>query len=620
MDLQCTLMDHAVLQRNSNNVSEHSFKGLTETAGKLLLTVSKDGNIFAGFDGVEIGSANRGKLTGCIKGLPTGGPYKLELQIAGSREKITVKDVLVGDLWLLGGQSNMADSGFMPSLTEKNDMVHAFYMNNNWDIAEDPLHDVGHAAAPVHGGNPSNPYPRKRLRGTGPGTSFGVEMFKATGVPQGLIACAHGGTSLEQWDPAKKKMGGYSLYGALYGRLEMLGGKVAGLVWYQGCNESGSAEKAAAYDRNTRKIFAAVRRDCKDPDLPIVLAQLGPQISTAAEKSICEKNWMTIRCAQYKIGQTLKNCACVPTIDLELDDLVHLSNRAVNILGKRFAAAMLQLRGKKEILPPIALAKVKCSSDPVTQNALLKIEFKNVQGKLVSGSNPCGFSVLDADNNFYCDVIRTRLEGNAVLLQTRVPAIFFSRDYRIAYGALLQPHANITDEGGRSLPCFIASAPKLNARLTDMVKHALISEAVFTDDSYAALKLPENHEQLKYTPAPFQSFYMPAPRPAEYTTEHKVFVYKFRIRLVEDMSLNVLFGADASFLLYLDGKKFHHQCTSNPVVIDEFKLPVKLSAGVHEFACVFSSNGGCGWGICCRFKRLDGKILPEIVNICEAEK
>jgi hypothetical protein len=165
-----------------------------------MMSVYHNGEIFNRLENVEIGSAANGKFSGRIAGLPAGGPYTVELSIGKGGEKKCYKDILVGDLWLLAGQSNMADSGFMPSCSEVDPMVHAFYMTDNWGVAEDPLHDTAHAVAPVHGGNPANPY-GKRLRGTGPGLPFGLAMYKKSGVPQGLIALAHGGTSLAQWDP-----------------------------------------------------------------------------------------------------------------------------------------------------------------------------------------------------------------------------------------------------------------------------------------------------------------------------------------------------------------------------------------------------------------------------------
>ena len=59
-------------------------------------------------------------------------------------------------------------------------------------------------------------------------------MHRVTGIPQGIIACADGGTSMQQWDPARKSEGGKSLYGATLRRVQKNGGKVAGVIWYQG--------------------------------------------------------------------------------------------------------------------------------------------------------------------------------------------------------------------------------------------------------------------------------------------------------------------------------------------------------------------------------------------------
>ena len=62
-------------------------------------------------------------------------------------------------------------------------------------------------------------------KGAGPGVSFANEMFRLTGVPQGLICCAHGGTTMAQWDPKLKKDGDNSLYGAMLNRVKRNGGE-----------------------------------------------------------------------------------------------------------------------------------------------------------------------------------------------------------------------------------------------------------------------------------------------------------------------------------------------------------------------------------------------------------
>ena len=40
-----------------------------------------------------------------LKALETGGPY--QLQIIGKENPISIKDILIGDVWLCSGQSNM---------------------------------------------------------------------------------------------------------------------------------------------------------------------------------------------------------------------------------------------------------------------------------------------------------------------------------------------------------------------------------------------------------------------------------------------------------------------------------------------------------------------------------
>ena len=49
---------------------------------------------------------------------------------------------------------------------------------------------------------------KTRKKGAGLGLPFAVAMVESTGVPIGLVASAHGGTSMEQWNPAKKEQGG----------------------------------------------------------------------------------------------------------------------------------------------------------------------------------------------------------------------------------------------------------------------------------------------------------------------------------------------------------------------------------------------------------------------------
>lgn len=615
MDFGLTVMDSAVFQRMSDNLSEHIFKGTCRSNGRVMMTATAKDGILNGFNQIQVGNAARGKFNGVIKGLPVGGPYTLAFSIENSREKAVFKNIQVGDLWLLAGQSNMADSAFMPSLAESDEHVNCFYMNNSWGMAVEPLHDVARAVAPAHGGDPRAPKPKKFLRGAGPGLPFGVEMYKATGVPQGLIACAHGGTSMSQWDPDKKSQGDYSLYGALYNRLQNLGGKVAGVLWYQGCNEVGSDDTVDSYEQNMIKLFKAFRRDCKNPQLPIVFAQLASYIFMTGELKECPRRWLKMRDTQFRLAKKIKNTVCVPTIDLELDDQIHLSNAAVVTLGKRMAEAMLGLRGDKTPVPQISPRKAICRENPITNCADVEILFDNVQGKLESVGPACGFCVVDKDGNFVAEAVRVFLHGSKVVVRTRILYALFASSFKIAYGGAFQPHANIIDEANRSLPCFIMAVADGCKNISPILNEALVSEAVPGDDTFDKLAVPANFDNVKFAPAPFNVFYLPAPRSAgDWDATPRVYYYKFKLNAAEDMDLVMLFGADAPFVLCCDGVEFARIHTGNPVNIDEFKIPLKLQAGTHEFLCVFSANGGRGYGICCRFKRKDGSVMPTYVK------
>ena len=59
-------------------------------------------------------------------------------------------------------------------------------------------------------------------------------MYDYEQVPQGVICCAHGGTSMDQWSPEGRDLGGdESLYGAMYRRFVHNGSRVKGMFWYQ---------------------------------------------------------------------------------------------------------------------------------------------------------------------------------------------------------------------------------------------------------------------------------------------------------------------------------------------------------------------------------------------------
>ena len=92
-----------------------------------------------------------GHWSGDVRNIPAGGPYKIELRIPGTAAATAVNDVLVGDLWVLAGQSNMEGVGDLVDTEMPHEkLAHNFDLADQWLVAEEPLHTLPGATDRVH--------------------------------------------------------------------------------------------------------------------------------------------------------------------------------------------------------------------------------------------------------------------------------------------------------------------------------------------------------------------------------------------------------------------------------------------------------------------------------------
>ncbi len=272
---------------------------------------------------------------GKLVGVPVGGPYWINLKINKGGGQVTQKvgPVFVGDLWVLAGQSNMQGVGDLVDVTPPHPLVMCLGMSGKWARAEEPLHWLVDSPDPVHSGNANDRASRSaeqhrtRTKGAGLGLPFAVAMVEQTRVPIGLVACAHGGTSMEQWNPAKKNEGGNSLYGSFLRQVRLAGGKVKGVLWYQG-EADANGEASKIYHRVFADFIASVRADLNQPDLPFYYVQIGRFITGADPKS-----WNAVQEAQRRLPERVPNTGVVSVIDLELDDLIHVGTQGLKRAG-----------------------------------------------------------------------------------------------------------------------------------------------------------------------------------------------------------------------------------------------------------------------------------------------
>ena len=320
-----------------------------------------------------------------IVGVPTGGPYSVTIFYEGGGQvgQVDLGPFYVGDLWVLAGQSNMEGVGDLADVTPPTDNVMLLGMNGKWTKASEPLHWLVDSPDPVHSGDPatredrSTAQHKSRVKGAGLGLPFAAVMATTTGVPVGLVACAHGGTSMEQWNPAKKGDGGKSLYGSMLRQVTLAGGKVKGVLWYQGESDANPAA-ADVFQQKFTDLIDAVRADFGQPYLPFYYVQIGRYVRAADPSS-----WNKVQEIQRKLPETIPNTAVVSVLDLELDDGIHVGTQGLKRLGARLAKiALRDLFGRAGATTP--------TFDRVTKGPgnTLVVKFKNVNIAADSGVGP----------------------------------------------------------------------------------------------------------------------------------------------------------------------------------------------------------------------------------------
>lgn len=272
--------------------------------------------------------------------VPVGGPYVVT---GGGAAGGRAEHVLVGDLWVLAGQSNMQGVGRLDhgATVEAGPLVGLLDMARRWREPHEPLHVLSQSPDPCHAGDTDELVEflldwdvTQAHLGAGLGVPFAQAMVDATGVPVGLVATAHGGTSLDQWSPAEAGRAAPSLYWSMIRSIAAAGGQVAGILWYQGESDC-TPEAAPSYGERFTVWVDAVRRDTGIPALPVHVVQLGRLVAEEGPHGD-GWTWDTVRAAQLGWRSTGAD-GMAAAIDLPLDDGIHISTTGLVRLGRRLA-------------------------------------------------------------------------------------------------------------------------------------------------------------------------------------------------------------------------------------------------------------------------------------------
>ena len=143
---------------------------------------------------VNVMASDDGRWSATLPAHGAGGPYVLSIKSGGTTR--VVRDVLVGDVWLASGQSNMewpvAQSGGADEVIASADdpQIRHFKLPKSWSAK--PERDVV-------GGDWVPASPESVAKFSAVAYAFARELRAATGVPIGIIDSTWGGSSIKAW-------------------------------------------------------------------------------------------------------------------------------------------------------------------------------------------------------------------------------------------------------------------------------------------------------------------------------------------------------------------------------------------------------------------------------------
>lgn len=391
--------------------------------------------------------------------------------------EVIFEDILVGDVWFIGGQSN-AELNLAPCMTLTPSID--FYDGDNFrlfsqtqafvythqEYCEAPQPDVI---------NPEwcwkRPDKAASLSFSAMGYYFGREMIKKTDVPIGIVMMCAGGACIRELLPedvaheigynygANVREAGY--YNTLIHPFLKLPFK--GMMYFQGESEGGDPNLAQRYDLELALLVADERKRF-GRDFPFYNIQISSYRSEGAQFF----PWLdVIRVKQVDALKLIPNSTLTVSMDLgspeDYEDWAH-SPRKLEV-GERLAALILAreygVGRETEVSSPMPVS-ARLSSDKTR----ITVDFTNVSaGLCVSGLDPVGsldksvqgFSVGARDSQ--TPVTATISSRCAVTVD--VPEGVDASQINYAYFPIVTPE-NADLRGGNNLP-----APAFSLKVTE---------------------------------------------------------------------------------------------------------------------------------------------------------
>jgi sialate O-acetylesterase len=402
-----------------------------------------------------------------------GGPFSL---VVKGTNTLTVSDVLVGEVWVGGGQSNM-------------EAVTSFFAGPNLDTVKTANYPNLRLMSFAKTKQWQACTPTVALNFSTTGFYFGRDLHKALNVPVGIVINAIGGADIESWlDPASVSadplLASDTSAGNLYRQwvVPLAPFAIHGVIWYQGENNatfSYSAHPtrtATYYGPRFKSLIPGWRAAWGQGDFPFYFAQLANdyavQTAPGANSALA-----TIREAQ-RLGLSVTNTEMVVTIDIGDATNVHPKDKW-DVGNRLLLPALAHLYGQPDLVYSGPMYK-----SMMIQGSNVRLIFRYATGLAAKGAQKLsGFEVAGSDNRWsFADAV---IHGDTVI----VGASAVSSPTQVRYAWADNPVCNLINgaglpaspfqTSGSQLPVSIASKAMSAGKVSHPVQgNGLISDAL----------------------------------------------------------------------------------------------------------------------------------------------
>ncbi len=393
---------------------------------------------------------------------PDGSFTPYEITVEGWR-KLTIKNVLIGEVWLCSGQSNMEWSPRNGIMNGEQEIAAAQYPNIRFfqvipRKSEFPQDDLYGEWKPCS--------PETMIDFSAIGYFFARDLLKELNVPIGMIGSYVGGSPIETWMP----MDGWKVYveesakllpevpwspstpGCLYNAMiaPITQFKIKGFLWYQGEANEPNAEY---YLANLQDMIWSWRKHWINStgerwnQMPFYIAQISPY--NYGTKEACPK----IQCAQLYVPNQVAHSAMVVTSDV-VDDVNNIHPQNKQTVARRFANLALSETYGKEMDPNAIFCPYSVYAQRMDKG--VSVFFKNVKDLHSTTKTISGFEVAGEDGVFYpakAKIAKDEETGTNSCVDLSCAKVKEVMQVRYAWSNTAQP--SLRNEYGLPSSCFL---------------------------------------------------------------------------------------------------------------------------------------------------------------------